>query len=140
MALFGTVVALVVRSMDVNMYTQIGIVLLIGLACKTAILIVEFAKLQREAGKSIKDAALEASRLRFRPILMTAFTFILGVVPLVVASGAGGASRKALGTAVLGGMFAATILMVVFVPVFYVVIQTFSEWLRPRGKRKRAKA
>lgn len=139
LALFGTVVALMVRHMDVNMYTQIGIILLIGLACKTAILIVEFAKVQRESGKSIKEAALEAARLRFRPILMTAFTFILGVVPLVIASGAGAASRMALGTAVLGGMFAATVLMVVFVPVFYVVIQTFSEWVHPRkpGARNR---
>ncbi|MGA7877306.1 MAG: multidrug efflux RND transporter permease subunit [Desulfoferrobacter sp.] len=132
LALFGTVAALLVRGMDVNMYTQIGIVLLIGLACKTAILIVEFAKLQRESGKGIEEAALEAARLRFRPILMTGFTFILGVVPLVIASGAGAASRKALGTAVLGGMFAAMALMVVFVPVFYVVIQRFSEWLWPR--------
>ncbi len=132
LALFGTVAALLVRGMDVNMYTQIGIVLLIGLACKTAILIVEFAKLQRESGKGIEEAALEAARLRFRPILMTGFTFILGVVPLVIASGAGAASRKALGTAVLGGMFAAMALMVVFVPVFYVVIQRFGEWLWPR--------
>lgn len=132
LALFGTVVALLVRGMDVNMYTQIGIVLLIGLACKTAILIVEFAKLQREAGEGIEEAALKAARLRFRPILMTGFTFILGVFPLVIAAGAGAASRKALGTAVLGGMFAAMALMVVFVPVFYVVIQRLSEWLRPR--------
>ena len=131
LALFGTVTALLVRGMEVNMYTQIGIVLLIGLASKTAILIVEFAKLQRESGKSIVDAALEAARLRFRPILMTAFTFILGVVPLVVAAGAGAASRQSLGTAVLGGMFAATVLMVVFVPVFYVVIQRFSERIYP---------
>lgn len=138
LALFGTVAALLVRGMDVNMYTQIGIVLLIGLACKTAILIVEFAKLQREAGKDIQEAALEAARLRFRPILMTGFTFILGVVPLVVASGAGAASRKALGTAVLGGMFAAMALMVVFVPVFYVVIQRFSEWLWPRKVSRKA--
>jgi HAE1 family hydrophobic/amphiphilic exporter-1 len=135
LALFGTVAALMVRGMDVNLYTQIGIILLIGLACKTAILIVEFAKIQREFGKSIKEASLTAARLRFRPILMTAFTFMLGVFPLVIASGAGAASRQALGTAVLGGMFAATALMVVFVPVFYVVIQTFSEWLRPRREK-----
>jgi hydrophobe/amphiphile efflux-1 (HAE1) family protein len=132
LALFGTVVALWVRGMDVNMYTQIGIVLLIGLSCKTAILIVEFAKAQRESGMSTRDAALEASRLRFRPILMTAFTFILGVAPLVIAAGAGAASRQSLGTAVLGGMFAATVLMVVYVPVFYVVIQGSSEWVRAR--------
>lgn len=136
LALLGTVVALAMRGLDVNMYTQIGIILLIGLSCKTAILIVEFAKAKREEGASITTAALEASRLRFRPIVMTAFTFILGVAPLVIATGAGASSRQALGTAVFGGMLAATVLMVLFVPVFYVVIQRLSEWLRP-GKEAR---
>ncbi len=132
LGLLGTVVALAVRGLDVNMYTEIGIVLLIGMACKTAILIVEFAKVHRESGESIADAAIEASRLRFRPIIMTACTFIFGVSPLVIASGAGASSRQALGTAVFGGMIAATGLMVVFVPAFYVVIQKSSEWLRPQ--------
>ena len=130
LGLLGTILALVVRRLDVNMFTEIGIVLLIGMACKTAILIVEFAKVQREAGKSIAEAALEASRLRFRPIVMTACTFISGVAPLVIASGAGAASRQALGTAVFGGMISATALMVIFVPAFYVVIQRVSERLR----------
>ncbi len=130
LALLGTVVALAVRGLDVNMYTQIGIVLLIGLSSKTAILIVEFARSRRESGLSIREAALEAARLRFRPILMTAFTFILGVFPLVIATGAGASSRRALGTAVFGGMLAATVLMVLFVPVFYVLVQTLSERLR----------
>jgi HAE1 family hydrophobic/amphiphilic exporter-1 len=130
LGLLGTVGAVMARGMDVNVYTQIGIVLLIALASKSAILIVEFAKARHEAGDEIVDAAMTASRLRFRPILMTALTFVLGVVPLVIASGAGAASRQALGTAVFGGMIAATALLVMFVPVFYVVIQRASERLR----------
>ena len=129
LAILGTVAALAIRHMDNNVYTQIGIVLLIALACKNAILIVEFAKDAREKGKSIYDAAFEAAHLRFRPILMTSFAFILGVIPLVIAQGAGATSRQALGTAVFGGMLAATFLAVVFVPVFYLVIQKFSEKL-----------
>ncbi|MDJ0841868.1 MAG: multidrug efflux RND transporter permease subunit [Acidobacteriota bacterium] len=127
LSLLGTASAVIIRGMDVNVYTQIGIILLIALACKTAILISEFARAEREAGKSIIDAAVEAARLRFRPILMTAFTFILGVLPLVIAQGAGSAGRQALGTAVFGGMISATALLIVFVPVFYVVIQGGSE-------------
>ena len=136
LALIGTVTAVFLRGMDVNVYTQIGIVLLIALACKTAILIAEFAKEGHEAGQGIMEAALEASKLRFRPILMTAFAFILGVFPLVIATGAGAASRQALGTAVFAGMISATFLMIFFVPVFYVVIQGISE--RFFGKKKNA--
>lgn len=136
LALLGTVIAVFLRGMDVNVYTQIGIVLLIALACKTAILIAEFAKEGRDAGQSIMEAAMEASKLRFRPILMTAFAFILGVFPLVIATGAGAASRQALGTAVFAGMISATFLMIFFVPVFYVVIQGMSE--RFFGKKKNA--
>jgi hydrophobic/amphiphilic exporter-1 (mainly G- bacteria), HAE1 family len=128
LGLLGAVAALAMRGMDVNLYTQIGIVLLIGFACKTAILIVEFAKGLHESGKNIAEAALEAARLRFRPILMTAFAFILGILPLVIASGAGAASRQALGTAVFSGMIAATGLMLLFVPAFFVLIQRLSEW------------
>ncbi len=108
--------------------------LLIALASKTSILIVEFAKSKREAGEEIVEASMGAAALRFRPVLMTAFTFILGVIPLVVASGAGSASRQALGTAVFGGMIAATLLLLIFVPVFYVVIQRASEKIRARWK------
>ena len=140
LALLGTAGAVMARGMDVNVYTQIGIVLLIALASKTSILIVEFAKAKRDAGEEIVEASLEAARLRFRPVLMTAFTFILGVIPLVIASGAGSASRQALGTAVFGGMIAATLLLLLFVPVFYVVIQRASERLRVRWKGTRPEA
>jgi len=133
LALLGTVAAVMLRSMDVNVYTQIGIVLLIALASKNAILIVEFAKEKRDSGMGILEAAAEAARLRFRPILMTSFSFVLGTFPLVVAQGAGAASRQTLGTAVFGGMIAATFLTVIFVPVFYLVIQKISERVTQRN-------
>jgi HAE1 family hydrophobic/amphiphilic exporter-1 len=132
LALLGTVIAVWARGMDNNIYTQIGIVLIIALASKNAILIVEFARELRAHGEPIDVAAVKASRLRFRPILMTSFAFILGILPLVGAVGAGAASRRALGTAVFGGMIAATALAVFFIPVFFVVMQRLSE-LRPRG-------
>jgi HAE1 family hydrophobic/amphiphilic exporter-1 len=123
LALLGGIFATWARAYDNNVYTQIGVVLLIGLAAKGAILIVEFAKEQRAAGKSIIEAATSAAHLRFRALLMTAFSFILGVVPLVIATGAGAGSRRALGTAVFGGMLASTALGVFFIPVLYVVVQ-----------------
>ena len=116
------------RGFDNNIYTQIGFVLLIGMSAKNAILIIEFAKQQRdEMGKSTIDAALEAARLRFRPILMTALSFLLGVFPLVIASGAGANSRVSLGTAVFGGMLLATVAGVFMIPLLYVVVQTIAE-------------
>lgn len=126
-ALLGAVGAVMLRGMDNNVYTQIGIVLLIGLSTKSAILIVEFAKVQREEGKSIFDAALDATRLRFRAVLMTAFSFILGVIPLLIASGAGGESQKVIGTSVFGGMIIATMVSLAAVPMLYFVVQSLSE-------------
>lgn len=126
--IFGAMLAALARSYAYDVYAQIGIVTLIGLASKNAILIVEFAKLKREEGMSIVEAAVEASRLRIRPIVMTSFAFILGVLPLLYASGAGGASRRALGTTVFGGMLASTMLAVFLVPVLYVLAQRFVEW------------
>lgn len=125
--LFGTVAAVMARSMDNNVYTQIGLVLLIALVCKNAILIVEFAVQQHKEGLSLFDSAAEAARLRFRPILMTSFSFILGTFPLIIASGAGAASRQALGTAVFYGMISATAFGVVFVPIFYLIIARISQ-------------
>ena len=114
-----------------DVYSSIGLILLVGLIAKNAILIVEFAAQQRREGKSIREAANEAAHLRLRPILMTAFAFILGVVPLMLSSGAGAASRVSLGTAVFGGMLIGTILGVFLVPSFYVVFQGISEWWSP---------
>jgi HAE1 family hydrophobic/amphiphilic exporter-1 len=131
LALFGALLALWLRGKQIDVYSQIGFVMLIGLAAKNAILIVEFAKRRREDGLDIVEAAMEAGRLRLRPILMTAFAFILGVVPLMFASGAGAAGRQSIGTTVFGGMLAATILTLALVPVFYAVI----EQLRERGSR-----
>ncbi|MBV9763313.1 MAG: multidrug efflux RND transporter permease subunit [Acidobacteriaceae bacterium] len=122
LGIFGALVGIFLRDYPYDVYTQIGIVTLIGLAAKNAILIVEFAKLRQEEGRSIEDAAIEAAHLRLRPILMTSFAFILGVAPLAIATGAGAGARRALGTAVLSGMLSATILAVFIVPVLYVVV------------------
>jgi hydrophobe/amphiphile efflux-1 (HAE1) family protein len=130
-ALFGAVLALWLRGLELDVYGEIGLVMLIGLSAKNAILIVEFAKRLREEGKAVLDAAMEAAKLRLRPILMTALAFILGVVPLAVAAGAGAASRQSLGTTVFGGMLASTVLGLVFTPVFYVSIQRLRERRRP---------
>jgi HAE1 family hydrophobic/amphiphilic exporter-1 len=128
LGVMGAVAAVWLRGMDNNVFTQIGIVLIIALASKNSILIVEFARELRRQGKPIRDAAAQAARMRFRPILMTSFAFILGVVPLMVAHGAGAAGQQALGTAVFGGMLASTILAVFFVPAFFVIMQSISEW------------
>ncbi len=128
LAILGAILLTMLRGGDNNIYMQIGFVLLIGMSAKNAILIVEFAKQQRdEEGKSILEAAKEAARLRFRPILMTALSFLLGVIPLVIASGAGANSRVSLGTAVFGGMLAATVFGVFMIPLLYYVVQTVAE-------------
>jgi HAE1 family hydrophobic/amphiphilic exporter-1 len=126
LAVLGTVVALLMQGTDNNVYTQVGIVLLIGMASKNAILIVEFAMAEREKGKGILDAVVDAAKLRFRPILMTSIASVAGFMPLVVASGAGAASQRAIGTAVVGGMIAATFMSLLFTPVFFVVMQKLS--------------
>jgi multidrug efflux pump len=118
--------------MDNNIFTQIGFVVLVGLACKNAILIVEFAKQRQDAGLARRDAAIEASRLRLRPILMTSFAFIFGVLPLVLAKGAGAEMRRALGTAVFSGMLGVTFFGIFLTPVFYVVIRWFTERMQRR--------
>ena len=126
-ALVGVILALIARGFDNNLYTQVGLVLMIALASKNAILVVEFARELHAEGMSIADAAVEATRRRFRPIVMTSFAFILGVVPLMKASGAGAASQQAIGTVVFGGMLSSTLLAIPFVPVFYVITQRLSE-------------
>jgi HAE1 family hydrophobic/amphiphilic exporter-1 len=133
-SLAGPVAALRGLHIANNLYTQIGIVLLIALSAKNAILIVEFARELRDEGKSVVDSAVEAARARFRPILMTSFAFILGVVPLVLATGAGANARASIGIAVFTGMIASTCLAVLFVPSFFVVVQRFEEWRAGRAR------
>jgi multidrug efflux pump len=127
MCLLCSLVGLQLAGMEVTIFTQIGFVVLVGLACKNAILIVEFAKQQQEAGVPRWQATLEACRLRLRPILMTSFAFILGVVPLVIAHGAGAEMRRALGTAVFSGMLGVTLFGIFLTPVFFYVIQGLAE-------------
>jgi multidrug efflux pump subunit AcrB len=134
MCLLCSIAGVAVARMDVNIFTQIGFVVLVGLACKNAILIVEYAKAQREGGADSYRATLAACHLRLRPIMMTSFAFILGVVPLVVAVGAGAEMRRTLGTAVFSGMLGVTFFGIFLTPVFYYVIQRASEWRRARGE------
>ncbi|HEY7299870.1 MAG TPA: efflux RND transporter permease subunit [Xanthobacteraceae bacterium] len=134
LALIGPVSTLNGLQIDNNLYVQIGLVLLIALAAKNAILIVEVARELRLEGKPILECAVDAARARFRPIIMTSFAFILGVVPLVLATGAGASARKSIGITVFTGMIASTCLAVLFVPSFYVVVQQFEEWRRARKR------
>ncbi len=132
-ALVGVLVALIIRGYETDLYTQVGLVLMIALASKNAILIVEFARDLHREGMSISEAAIEATRRRFRPIVMTSFAFILGVAPLLIAFGPGAASQRDIGTVVFGGMLSSTLLAIPFVPVFYVIMERLSERLR-KGK------
>jgi hydrophobe/amphiphile efflux-1 (HAE1) family protein len=125
--ILGTMAGLFARHFELNVYAQVGLIMLIGLAAKNAILIVEFAKMRRSEGVSTHDAAVEASKLRLRPILMTSFAFILGCVPLMLATGSGAASRSTMGTGVVCGMVAATVIGLFLIPVCYVFIQRFSD-------------
>jgi len=133
-ALLGAYVAVWVSGSDVNLYTQIGMIMLVGLGAKNAILIVEFAMERRREGASIYGAAVEAARLRFRAVMMTALSFLLGVVPLLTAAGAGAASQNAIGVAVFGGMAAASTLGVMLTPVLYVALQATREWVKGQYK------
>ncbi|MFT5501860.1 MAG: multidrug efflux pump subunit AcrB, partial [Woeseiaceae bacterium] len=135
-AIFGAMLGLWISGLfmpgyENNVFAQIGLVMLIGLAAKNAILIIEFAKLKSEQGMNAVDAAMAAAKDRFRPILMTAFSFILGVLPLLVASGAGAEARKVMGMTVFSGMLAATIIGVVLVPSMYVMIEKISGRSKP---------
>ncbi|MCC6695997.1 MAG: multidrug efflux RND transporter permease subunit [Candidatus Hydrogenedentes bacterium] len=134
---FGAVLAVYLRGLERDIYFQIGLLTLVGLAAKNAILIVEFCSSLHEQGKGVVESAIEAARLRLRPIIMTSLAFILGVLPLVFSNGAGAAGRHSIGTGVMGGMLAATFLAIVFVPLFFVVIQKISEF-RPWKRSKPA--
>ncbi|HEY1753748.1 MAG TPA: multidrug efflux RND transporter permease subunit [Bryobacteraceae bacterium] len=138
-AVFGAYLTLYLRAFENNVYAQIGLVMLIGLAAKNAILIVEFAKSEYEKGRTLEDAALTGARIRLRPILMTAFAFILGCVPLWVAAGAGAVSRQVLGTAVIGGMLCASLIAIFFIPVTFDAVERMSQWTsrKPRPIPKR---
>ena len=130
MCLLCAIIGVVVTKSDINIFTQIGFLVLVGLACKNAILIVEFAKAQREEGRSRLEATLDACQLRLRPIIMTSFAFILGVVPLMLSEGAGAEMRRTLGTAVFSGMLGVTLFGIFLTPVFYYVIQWCSRDMR----------
>jgi multidrug efflux pump len=121
-AVFGAITAIYLRGIENDVYFQIGLVTLIGLAAKNAILIVEFATDRYRAGVPVYEAAMTAARLRFRPIVMTSLAFILGVIPLAISTGAGSASRHSIGTGVIGGMIAATFIAIFFVPMFFALV------------------
>jgi HAE1 family hydrophobic/amphiphilic exporter-1 len=125
-AVLGAFLALWSRGFENNVYVQIGLIMLIGLSAKNAILIVEFAKREFEGGKTLAEAALAGARIRLRPILMTSFAFVFGCVPLWIASGAGGISRETLGTVVIGGVLGSTLLGIFIIPVNFYVIERFS--------------
>jgi HAE1 family hydrophobic/amphiphilic exporter-1 len=134
MAVLGALGFVSMRGLADDVYCQIGLVMLIGLAAKNAILIVEFAEQIREQGKSIVESAIEAAELRLRPILMTSFAFILGTLPLVFATGAGALGRRSVGTTIVGGMLVSTVLNLVFIPVLYVIVKTMLERFGPKPK------
>jgi HAE1 family hydrophobic/amphiphilic exporter-1/multidrug efflux pump len=133
-ALFGALAAVLMRAMPNDIYFQIGLLVLIGLSAKNAILVVEFAVQKQAQGMSTIEAALDAARQRFRPIVMTSLAFILGVFPLVISSGAGSAARRSMGTGVFGGMLVSTFIATLFIPMFY------TWFARRQAKKKKAEA
>jgi multidrug efflux pump subunit AcrB len=134
---FGAILAVFLRGgMSQDIYFQIGLLTLVGLAAKNAILIVEFGSALRKLGMPLVQATIEAARLRLRPILMTSFAFILGVLPLAISTGAGAAGRRSIGTGVMGGMISATLLAVIFIPVFFLVVQGGVEWIQSKLGRQ----
>jgi len=130
MCLLCSVAGVLLAHLDINIFTQVGFVVLIGLACKNAILIVEFAKSETEHGHSPGEATLKACELRLRPIVMTSFAFVLGVVPLMIAEGAGAEMRRTLGTAVFFGMLGVTLFGIFLTPLFFYVIRRATDWLQ----------
>ena len=128
-AMLGALLFQLARGYSNDVFCQVGLVMLIGMSSKNAILIVEFARELRETGKSVIESALEAAETRLRPILMTSVAFLLGVVPLLIATGAGSVGRRSLGTTVFGGMLISTVLNLIFIPVLYILVET----LRERG-------
>ncbi|TXE81233.1 multidrug efflux RND transporter permease subunit, partial [Campylobacter coli] len=135
-AVFGSFLLVYLRGFSNDIYFQTGLLLLIGLSAKNAILIVEFAMEERfKKGKGVFEAAVAAAKLRFRPIIMTSLAFTFGVLPMIFATGAGSASRHSLGTGLIGGMIAASTLAIFFVPLFFYLLENFNEWLdKKRGK------
>jgi len=135
LGLIGAVSAVMLRGMSNDIFFKVGLITIIGLSAKNAILIVEFAKQYREAGRSLIDAAIAAARVRLRPIVMTSLAFTLGVVPLMLAGGASAETQHAIGTGVFGGMITGTVLALIFVPTFFVVVVGLAErWRAPRVK------
>jgi multidrug efflux pump len=134
MCLLSAVAGVRAAGLDINIFTQVGFVVLVGLACKNAILIVEFAKQRADAGMTRPAAAIAACRLRLRPIIMTSFAFVIGVIPLVIAEGAGAEMRRALGTAVFAGMLGVTLFGIFLTPVFFVTIRQITDWWSSRVK------
>jgi len=139
-AVFGAYGFLLLRGMENNVFAQIGLIMLIGLSAKNAILIVEFARARFEHGSSLIDAALEGAKTRLRPILMTSFAFIFGCIPLWLASGAGAVARRVMGTAVIGGMLAASLLAIFLIPVTFFVVETLGGAERARDRRRASEA
>jgi len=132
-AMLGALAFQNLRGLQNDVFCQVGLVMLVGLASKNAILIVEFAEQLRNEGRSVADAAIHAAQTRLRPILMTSFAFLMGVIPLVLATGAGASARKSLGTTVFGGMLLSTFVNLIFIPVLYVVVEGLRARVRRRG-------